>query len=419
MLYPAPSEAFAVSDVRALRRAGARVSVHSLRPATRETKRLREQTQDDVGVSYGGALEVAGGVGYALLHPGVTLRLLSWIFRYCRSSREHLFKSLVLTPRCLGLYARIRRARPDVVHLFWGHYPALVAHLVQETLPDVAVSVFLGAYDLEMRYGGTAPVAKRAHSVWTHAHVNKGAIERLGVAKTRVRVAYRGTDIELARGAAETHPKIKKRVVTAGRLTQSKGMYEVLEAFQKVLAVHPDASLVVLGDGPERPRLEALARKLDLAQAVTFLGHVGHARVLEEMAKAEVFVLMSRDPTERLPNVVKEAMASGCVCVVSPTTGIRELVPDDHVGFVVEGVAEASARMVTLLEHPEHARALARAARAHIETHFDVSATMQTYLDTWRSHLPPRRAKADAASTSSPKVTAKTTAKATATERGG
>ena len=80
MLYPAPSEAFAAGDVKALRRLGARVSVHSLRPATRETKRLREQAQDDLEVSYGNVLEMVGGAGYALLHPHITLRLLSLIF---------------------------------------------------------------------------------------------------------------------------------------------------------------------------------------------------------------------------------------------------------------------------------------------------------------------------------------------------
>jgi glycosyltransferase involved in cell wall biosynthesis len=281
----------------------------------------------------------------------------------------------------LDIFFGLKRSPPDVVHLFWGHYPTIVGHLIHRYLPESVLSVFLGAYDLRRCYPGSAVVARTADVVWTHAQANIPLIQRLGVAPDRIRVAYRG--IDLSRFKPDSLPKIPHRVVTAGRLSTAKGMMDVLTTFRRLRELWPDASLVVLGDGPDRERLRAAANSDSLREAVRFEGHVPHDTVAKEMARAEVFLFMSK--LERLPNVVKEAMASECVCVVTETPGIDELVNDNISGFVVPqgDIGTAVRRISEVFRNPDGARAMASTARIHVVEKFDVTESMKSYHHQW------------------------------------
>ena len=85
-------------------------------------------------------------------------------------------------------------------------------------------------------------------------------------------------------------------------------------------------------------RDERLARALGIRESVEFRGQVTYDSVLAALASAEVLLFLSRHEAERLPNVVKEAMASRCICIVSRTPGIEELIPNGRIGFIVEQV---------------------------------------------------------------------------------
>ncbi len=405
MAFPAPAEAFASSDVTALGRAGVAVDVHSLRPRHRRHDELVSQRGlDALALDHNSVRSSLRGVLYGVAHPLVTIRSVGWIASRTWRRPSHLVRSLALLPRAFDILARLRRDRPDVVHLFWGHYPALVGRLVLEHLPDTVLSVFLGAYDLEWRYGGSAPVARRADTVWTHAAHNLPALRELGIPEERVRVAYRGVD--LRRFPDPRGPKVPGRIVTAGRLIPAKAMDDVLRAFRAVLDARPDASLVVLGEGPERAGLESLARSLGLGDSVRFPGHVSHQRVREEMAAAEIFILLSRMESERLPNVVKEAMASRCCCIVSRTAGIEELVDHGSTGLLATGstaeevATDAAGLALRALSDPAERGELARAGRRHVREHFDVDRTMAGYRSAWEAAMATRESAAEAARSS-------------------
>ena len=385
MMFPVPSEAFASNDVRVLHQAGADLSVHALRRAHRDSTRMIEERQlNDIPIAHQSSWSWLKGLVQGLRQPNVLFPLLGYILRTTWRRPVHLVKSLILLPRVIEIFDRIQAEKPDVVHLFWGHYPSLVTYLVQRHMPQTVTSIFLGAYDLEEQYGGTAPVARQADAVWTHAKANITRIQKLGVPSERIQVAYRGTKVDHLEGAAKT--KVPKRILTAGRLNAEKGMSEVILAFSEVFKKHPDASLVILGDGPERRNLQELCRTLGLKEAVAFRGHVTHAQVFEEMRKAEIFMLLSKGKAERLPNVVKEAMVSECVCVVSATTGMEELIPDHTHGFIVPvgDTAKASRHVDYLLNNPEAKPAIVSTAKAHVQQNFDIDKIMSAYLKRWQ-----------------------------------
>ena len=397
MAFPAAPETFATNDVLALRRSGVDVAVHALRPAVRDAARLlAERDLLDLPVTHNGVRATLAGVGAILARPGRALELAGWIARHTWRRPTQLLRSLMVVPRAVDVYRHIEVERPDVVHLFWGHYPAIVARLVQRYSPDIVVSMFLGAHDLRVRYGGSGPVARSADVVWTHTAANVPIIRALGVTGDGPVVAYRGVDLRRLRDVAARTPKTPKRVVTAGRLVPSKGIDDVLRGFARVVAAHPDATLTVLGDGPEKSALERLAASLGVRDSVRFRGHQPQEQAFQEMAQAEVLLFLSR--VESLPNVIKEAMAVGTVCVSSKTSGIEELVSDGEHGFLVDhGDVEAAAVAVSRLLSDVGLRTqMAEAARRHVEAHFDLERTMARYRDTWVELVRSRRNSAEA-----------------------
>jgi glycosyltransferase involved in cell wall biosynthesis len=392
--FPVLSETFACTDIRALQRAGVDVTVHTLRAATvHANDLLKERGLLGLHVTYGAARAVIEGIGVCLKRPMLTARLFAWLVATNWNRPRQLLLSVAVVPRSMGILVTLEREQPDVVHLFWGHYPSIVGFLVKVRLPRTVLSLFLGAYDLTQSFGGSAWVARRADVVSTHAKWNLAAIEALGVPRERIHLAYRGIDSASFKG--HVTDKTPRRIVSVGRLDDMKGMDDVLRVFREIHATWPEATLHILGDGPERAKLDRLSRVMGIDCAVTFLGHLPQAEVAREVENAEVFLFMSWDYRERLPNVVKEAMASRCACVVTQTFGIEELVQDGVNGFVVppRDIEMAVARVGAVFRGHVDMASVTAAAAEHIARFFTASRSMRSYLDRWqdvitRRHLP-------------------------------
>jgi colanic acid/amylovoran biosynthesis glycosyltransferase len=395
MQFPEPSETFASNEVRMLSELGITIDVHGLRQRhPRADQLLRERGIEGLRTTHNGAASNLRGVLAAVVRPSLLLRSAVWIVGSNRRRLRDMALSLVALPRAFDILADVERSRPDVVHMYWGHFPTIVGYLVQHRLPTTVTSVSIVAYDLEREYGGVGLVARRADVVRTHAVVNRDRISRLtGVPHDRISVIYNGVDVAWLRRIAGDYGKTPRRIVAAGRLIAEKGVGDAISAFADVRTRWSDATLVVLGEGPDHPRLERLCHALGVTDAVDFLGHVPHARAAEEMAKAEVLLLLSRSPGERLPNVVKEGMACGCVCITTPTPGIGELVEHGVSGFVVPDSAAASRIIDDLFSGRIDARRLTEHAQAHIVERFDLARTAPEYRRLWNASLHARTAR--------------------------
>jgi glycosyltransferase involved in cell wall biosynthesis len=390
MTFPSPSETFVANDVGALRRLGVDVSVHALRGPRRESERLlRERGLAGFEVSHGTAIHIFRGVVLVLVRPQLAASVTLWVIKHSGGRAVHVVKGLALLPRILELFQRLERKPPDVVHIFWGHYPATFGWLVLEHTPEIVLSLSLVAYDLDCGFPGSMEVARRAHLVSTCATANVRSIAAGGMSPDSVHVYLHGIDRDKVEG--RRFEKTPHRIVTAGRLIPDKGMDDVIRAFARLVAVHRDAELIVLGDGSERRRLEQLAVTLGVADSVTFRGHVPHDEVFEELARAELFLFLSRHRSERLPNVVKEAMACRCLVVTTATPGIEELLIAGVHGWVIAGAWEQAAeRAVYVFDNPESSRAMAAAAQSHVLEKFDLLRLMPELVHKWEG-LRPRR----------------------------
>jgi glycosyltransferase involved in cell wall biosynthesis len=176
-------------------------------------------------------------------------------------------------------------------------------------------------------------------------------ITSFGLPADRVHVAYNPVvTAALQHGCAQPvdHPWLQPgreftTLVACGRLSPQKDFATLIRALAAVRRDR-DCRLIVLGEGPERENLEALAAELGVGTAMDLVGFVEDAYAW--MAKADVFVLSSR--WEGLPNVLIEAMACGAPCVATDCpSGPREILADGRYGALVPiGDWQAMARAV-------------------------------------------------------------------------
>lgn len=155
------------------------------------------------------------------------------------------------------------------------------------------------------------------------------------------------------------------RLVTVGSLVPVKGIDTLLEALA-LLDQTIDWQLTLIGDGPERERLESDARKHRIDSRICFIGALTPAAIPQALAEHAIFILPSR--SEGRPNALIEALAAARAVVASDIPAVSELVIDGKNGFLfpVDDAVALAAQLRRLYENPVMAAKLGEAGRASV-----------------------------------------------------
>ena len=173
-----------------------------------------------------------------------------------------------------------------------------------------------------------------------------------------------------------------------GRLVEKKGFEFAIRALARLETDSP-VRLRIVGDGPLRAELEALAGELGVAERVAFLGWRTNDEVAREMRAAELLLVPSVTAAdgdiEGMPVVALEAMATGLPVIGSAHSGIPEVVADGRTGFVVaERDSAGIARALEELCNPALRRTLGSAGRQRVEGPFARSALTERWVSLLR-----------------------------------
>ena len=166
-------------------------------------------------------------------------------------------------------------------------------------------------------------------------------------------------------------------VGTIGRLTEVKQQDLLIRGFAQIKNRVSDAHLLLVGDGPLRGDLRALAESLGLSDRVHFAGY--QAQPERYLRAMDVFALTSR--SEGMPLALLEAWAAGLPVVVSRVGGLPELVDDGRTGLLFDFSDEAAlaTALCDLLADVEAARRLGAAGRARVEARYSVGRMAADY----------------------------------------
>lgn len=164
--------------------------------------------------------------------------------------------------------------------------------------------------------------------------------------------------------APEVPPqKTSGRLIQVSHLNFQKRVHLTIEAFARLKPSHPDITLTLVGQGPEREALKQRCEALGIQNAVTFKGQIPNRQVLEELSDCEIFCMPS--VREGFGIVYLEAMANGCVTIGTEGEGIADLIVHGENGFLVppDNVDAIVEVMDWCLSHPEEAAAIAERGR--------------------------------------------------------
>lgn len=163
---------------------------------------------------------------------------------------------------------------------------------------------------------------------------------------------------------------------TAGRLDPVKRLDVLLQVHTRVVLKHPGTRTVIIGDGPERARLESLAEGLGIAGSVTFAGYRADVRAL--MSAFDVY--LNSSAYEGVSLTILEAMAAGLPVVATPVGGNPEVVVEKETGYLVAGGPHAIADAVCHLAIDGHQRhVMGDAARWRVMRHFSIARMVNEY----------------------------------------
>ncbi|MDP2895174.1 MAG: glycosyltransferase [bacterium] len=220
----------------------------------------------------------------------------------------------------------------------------------------------------------------------------------LGVPEPDITVVHSGIEVErfacpdrekAHRLAAELRiPEGSFVIGSVGSLVPCKGHSVLVEAFQQIVAqasppAPPNPVCLIVGDGPEKPRIEISVRKKGLRDRVVFAGQ--REEIPELLSLMDVFVMPSLQ--EGLGTAALEAMAAAKPVIASNVGGLSEAVVDGRTGFlVVPGESAALARVILqLVNDPGKMSALASNASKHVRDRFSCEAMVKGTIAVYRS----------------------------------
>ncbi len=270
----------------------------------------------------------------------------------------------------------------DIIHCQFGPLGLLALRLMRLGLLSGKLVTSFRGYDatryLKGHPDGYAQLFLAGDLFCPNCEALKKSIVAAGCDAGKITVHHSGVDCaRLIHSEKRRGPDEPTRLLTVARLVEKKGIAYAVQAVARLLRGGKQVTYTIAGDGVLRADLERLIEDLELKAHVRMLGWVDGEYVARLLADAHVLVASSvtaeDGDQEGIPNILKEAMASGLPVVSTRHSGIPELVEDGVSGFLVpeRDVDALTDRLAFLVDHSDLWPAIGRAGRLKVEREFD------------------------------------------------
>ncbi|MBK9168957.1 MAG: glycosyltransferase family 4 protein [Bryobacterales bacterium] len=386
--YPTVHHTFILREIRRLRELGWDLTVISIRPSTGglPAEEAEEQARTQVILSAPPWRIAAAHAMMAARYPAGYVRALWCALRMGRPN-------LAEAPRRLAYFAEAVVAaawfvRAGVTHLH-SHFSSTIALLASRAAPLTFSATIHGSDEFIDPEGfALREKARAARFVVAISNYGRSQVLRFagGGQSPRVEVCRLGVDPDTFVPVPKSGSGPVFRLLSVARLTVGKGFSILFEALAQLRARGLTAALTLVGDGPARADLAALASCQGLQDEVTFVGWQDQGAVLDFYRQADAFVLPSF--AEGVPVVLMEAMALELPCVTTFVDGIPELVRDDFNGLLVPPAdAGALATAIERLMDSEDLRTrLGREARRTVEQQYNLRRNVEQLADIFERY---------------------------------
>lgn len=393
--FPCVDETFILREMSALAQAGFAFDIYSIKKS--RDKIIQPQAEALVPRLFYRPLLFAREVWRAQFYfmKRRPKRYFSTLLQMCWESRRRpktLLKNLLLFPQAVCYARHMQYRKVALVHAFWATFPATMAWIIHR-LTGLRYSFSAHAHDI---YEDDTMLVRKLNAcdfVMTCTAYNQAHLSRLAPTKIKdIKLIYHGHQLTALQQDAEAKeaPNGFFRILSIGTFYHTKGFDTLIEACALLKKKNLTFQCKIVGEGPEKERLQNLIRERRLQQHVFLLGYLAHEQLRPLRRWADAFILLPRPYLHwGIPNVYIEALASQVAVIATPLNAIRELIEPEHTGLLVEADdAEAAAATLTRLhQNPEMRRQLALAGQQRVQQLFDDTRTTKQVIDLFAEKL--------------------------------
>jgi len=376
--YPAISHTFILREVQGLRALGHTLFTASINPPDRPAQAMegyeKQEAEATFFVKAQGALGALSALWFwAVTRPGKlyqTLRLGlslakngSWLYGLAYVAEA-------------ALVARwMHRNGLSILHVHFGNASATVGVLVKRLTGCHLSYTIHGPDEFDDVFGQhLALKMQEADQVICISQFAKGQLMRLSHPDHwhKLQVCRLGVDPAQFTYAERPLEASPVELLCVGRLSPAKAQVLLVQACAALRDEGLDFKLTLVGDGPDRARIEQTIHKLNLGTHIQLTGSLNQQAVRAQFARADGFVLPSL--AEGIPVVLMEAMSSGVPCISTPVNGIPELIQHECTGLLATpgDIDSLTTQLRRLILEPTLRRSLAQAAHVKVLADFDL-----------------------------------------------
>jgi glycosyltransferase involved in cell wall biosynthesis len=388
-LYPDLTQTFVYREVLALRARRIPVRTYSVwRPEranlSLEARPLMDETYYVFPFAWLAAL--LAHLRYLVTRPLRYFGTLAYVMTRPGEPLYNRWRSLLHFAYGLPAIRDMERAGIRHIHVHFAWSASSIA-LMAHRLLDIPYSLTLHSNEIYFDRLLLADKLRHARFVVTISEYNRSVLEELwpesGVA-AKAHVIHCGLDPGVFAAACEpteksaAEPDGEFTIVGVGQLAPRKGFHVLVEACRHLLERGHSFRCHILGEGPERERLEALVRQYGLQQHVQMPGRIYQEELRQYLSRADVFALPCvKDKSgdqDGIPVVLMEAMAMELATLSTRLSGIPELIEDGRNGLLVspEDARALADALQLLASDPAMRRQLGSAGRQTVIDHFNI-----------------------------------------------
>lgn len=295
----------------------------------------------------------------------------------------------------------IRDFNPDIIHAHSATAPGFIGLLLKKKYGLPLVCSLRGSdINLYPNYGGltmhmTREVINKSDALISVSAALKEAANAIAPSKKQIKIIYNGCDQNSFARQPEQRSLmrsklsigLKEKVLAfVGNISEDKGVFELLRAFQSVLSKNNCIRLLLAGSGDKKDISEfnLLISSLHLKPKVNWLGKLAHAEIASLMSSADIFVFPSHH--EGLPNAVLEAMSCGLPIIATRIGGIPEAVEHNQSGLLVpaKDVSALANAIEFMVKNADSAKEMGERGREIIKNKFNWQANAENMLQVYR-----------------------------------
>lgn len=298
----------------------------------------------------------------------------------------------------LAIIIAIKRDKPDVIHCHWiipqGICLYIAKILSRSKIPHLLTSHGGDLYSFRGKLLSNIKkrVINNANSMTVVSQTMKHEVNRIVRRKLDISVIPMGIDTKKTFYPDPSIKRSRTEILFVGRLVEKKGVKYLLEAFKLALQSHPDATLTIIGEGPERAALEKLTTMTGIKEKVKFKGSILNKDLPSYYRNAAIFVApfitAQNGDQEGLGLVLAEAISCDCPVIVSdiePTKDLTNILKSDTAVLLVrqQSILDLSHAIQQLLS--TEAVKIKHNGYRLISENFDWSNITKSYLDTLKN----------------------------------